>query len=148
MFKNLISRMRSEPNRESRKVRKWEARNLLYGVLSTDILYASGDRLFQRGLITESERDEFTYKWFKELEGAPYTLGYVDLKERWSVIHVCQECYSLSKWAMDALIWHEMAHLLSREGHDGALFKHMISRDRFNRTKLVIMEILMLIRWY
>lgn len=148
MFKNLISRMRSEPNRKSRKVRKWEARNLFYGEMSTDILYASGDRLFQRGLITESERDEFTYKWFEQLEGFPYTLAYVNLEARWPVIHVHQECNSLSKWAMDALIWHEMAHLLSREGHDGEVYKHMISRDRFNRTKLFIMCLLRFIRWY
>lgn len=148
MFKNLISRIRGDPNRKSRRARRWEGRNLLPNRISTDSLYSSGDRLFQRGFITESERDEFNYKWFNEEDRGKFVMAYVYGNGLWPTIYVSRKCNSLSKWAMDALIWHEMSHYLSRENHGGKVFKKMISKYRFNRTKLLIADLLMCIGWY
>lgn len=105
----------------------WNYREVPLEKLGRGKLYASLDRLCDKGVLPEEYRYKISISW---TEQNPDAYAFV----RWSIpnhIFVHRESYSMWRWALDTIVWHELSHILTGcRGHDKPMFKKMLCKRR------------------
>lgn len=92
------------------------------------IIEDSISRLKEAGITTQKEIQDIKVRWGPAHSEKKYWIAYCYIDRR--EIILTRSAYRMPKWAIDTVLWHEYAHVLSRSPHGTTYFKRANRRRR------------------